>query len=193
MKENILKIGRFFLFILFLPLILLFCIGLLIYTPIDFLRYHSSCYYKDTKEKYKFLGAFNSCFQLYNIIKEKDFPIDFYRNPNFNFNAGGYFVFKNNLILPDYDPFFDEKNNTWLTESDGEYIEIMIEEDIESCNKSLGRAVCDHALILIDRNKIPENADTVFDKYRLVPVIKEDIAAALQNIINSIDDGNKIL
>lgn len=98
MRESVSKPVSAILFLLFSPFIILFGLGLLIYLPVDCLKYFNSPYRKNTNEKYYLFGGLSPYFRLYNIISKNRLPIDFYRDTNVEINSYGYFVYKNTLI-----------------------------------------------------------------------------------------------
>ena len=113
MKKKSLKVKEIILTVIFLPIVILFLLGLLIITPFDYLKYKKSRYYKDTKEKYSWLCTSSYYIKFYDLIKKADLPIDYYRCDYVPITGYGFFVYKDMLILNDYEPCFDEEKNIY--------------------------------------------------------------------------------
>ncbi len=113
-KLNKLKntIGKVLAYIVAIPIVILLLIGLVLYllfVPFDILRYHRMPYYKGTKKKYKFFITSKDIVILYNKIKQKDLPIEYFCNIECE-----YFIKDNVVLLPGrcYDSF-EEKDGEW--------------------------------------------------------------------------------
>ena len=73
--------------IVLFPVIVLFLLVVLIYTPFDYLKYKRSRYYKDTKEKYSWFCASSAYIKFYDLIKNENLPIEFYRCDDASFTS----------------------------------------------------------------------------------------------------------
>ncbi len=198
MKKAFSKIGEFFFMIFIGISIIIIFIGMILCTPIDFIRYRLSPYYKDTKEKYQWNDPFlNPYFKLYNLIKKENLPIEFYRDKENQASCFGYFVYNNALILPDYGFGYDEDEEKWFCDdydedahpdaNDCTEIDIckdIIDEEIKRCNELCGENTCNYVYALVDYNDIPENAPTDFEHFSFIQVKNEDYKSALKAIVN---------
>ena len=183
-----LKLINVLIGILSLPVILLVLFSLLLYTPIDFIRYRRSLYYRDTKEKYRWLSGMSSNVKLYNTIRKENLPVQFIRDDSRPANCYGYFVFENNLILCEDTPVFNAAEKRWEFEEEDVYIEFdaaAVQSEIDRCNELLNENVCTFAYVLLDHDDIPPEAPLVFETYRLVPVREKNYAAALREILDA--------
>ena len=178
MKEIILAI-------LLLPVIVLSLFGLLIITPFDFLKYRKSRYYKDTKDKYSWLCTSSYYIQFYDIIKNENLPIDYYRCENAPVTGYGFFVYKDILILNDYEPCYDEEKNVWLVEMEDEYVDIKVdvENAIQRCNELLKNDVCKRAVVLMDEDLYEQHPDVKYDGIEFLPVRNNLDVEAIKTLI----------
>ncbi len=172
--------------ILLFPVVLLFLLGLLIATPFDYIKYKRTQYYKDTHEKYSWLCTSSYYITLYDLIKKENLPIAYYRCYDALVTGYGYFIYKDTLILNDYEPCFDGERKVWTVEIEDEYVDIKeeVEAAIENCNAFLKAEVCKKAVVLIDRDVLSEHPDTRYDFFAFVPVCDDDIATALKSMID---------
>ncbi len=172
--------------ILFFPIALLFLLGLLITTPFDYYKYKRTRYYKDTHEKYSWLCTSSYYIKFYDMIKKNNLPVDYYRSNFESFTGHGYFIYKDILILIDYEPCFDAERNIWTVEIEDEYIDIKsdVEETIEECNAFLNGDICKRAIVLIDDEVYCEHPDLKYDHFDFLPVMNGNELKALKTIIN---------
>lgn len=171
-KTEIKKPWNILLTILLIPVMCIFLIVLLIGTPFDYIKYRSSRYYKDTKEKYSWLCTTSYYISLYNLIKKENLPIAYYRCTDVPLTGYGYFVYQDMLLLNDYEPCYDEEKQTWLVEVEDEYVDL--ESEVEAvrarCNQRLGREVCKKAVVLIDKELLEAHPNAQYETIRLLPV-----------------------
>ncbi len=104
--------GKVLAYIVAIPIVILLLIGLVLYllfVPFDILRYHRMPYYKETGKKYKFFITSKDIVILYNKIKQKKLPIEYFYN-----NECEYFIKDNVVLFPGwcYDSF-EEKDDEW--------------------------------------------------------------------------------
>ncbi len=171
--------------VLLLPFVLLFLICSLVVTPFDYLTYKKSRYYKDTHEKYSWLCTSSYYIKLYDLIKNEHLPIDYYRADHAPITGYGYFVYKDILILNDYEPCYDVEKKIWTVEVEDEYIDIKddVEAAIERCNEFLKAEVCQSAVVLIDADVYNEHPDVKYEKLYFATVNGGDVLQALKAII----------
>ncbi len=162
--------NNIFITILFIPVVILFLLWLLIVTPIDYFKYKRTRYYKDTKEKYSWLCTSSYYITLYELIKKENLPIDYYRC-NDMFAGYGFFVYKDIIILNDYELCYDEERNIFTAEIEDEYVDIRddVENTINECNKLLKKDVCKKAIVLIDKELFNEHPDVKYENIEFLP------------------------
>lgn len=141
----------------FIPVVL-FVIGLVLYIPIDYIKYKRSLYYKKEHKKYSLFIGNSSNFIFYNIILKNNLPIDYFSNPlNEDFESG-WFIYDDTLILlNDFYFSFDNEKNEWVCEEDDKLIITLdeyIEEDTNGVNTLLGKTVCNKAVVLTKSKKL---------------------------------------
>lgn len=170
--------------VLWLPVVALFLIGLLIVAPFDYFKYKKSRYYKDTKEKYSFPCASSYYIKFYDMIKNENLPIDFYRD-GVTITGYGFFVYKDILILNDYEPCYDEDENIWLVEIEDEYVDIKtdVESAINRCNELLKNDVCKKAVVLIDKDLFEEHPNVKYENIEFLPVSSDLDVESVKSLI----------
>ncbi len=172
--------------ILLFPIVLLFLLCLFIITPFDYFKYKRTRYCKDTHEKYSWLCTSSNYIRFYDLIKNENLPIDYYRCDYVPVTGYGYFIYKDILILNDYEPCFDTEQNIWTVEVEDEYTDIKddVETTIKRCNDFLKDKVCKKAVVLIDSDIYNEHPDIKYELFDFVTVVDDNIGAALKTIIS---------
>ncbi len=167
------------------PIILLFLLWLIITTPIDYIQYKRSRYYKDTKEKYSWLCMSSYYIKFYDLIQKENLPIDYYRCDDVSITGYGFFVYKDILILNDYEPCYDEEKNIWLVEIEDEYVDIKedVEDVIGRCNELLKKDVCKKAVVLIDKDLFEEHLDVKYENIDFLPVENDHDVEAIKTLM----------
>ena len=87
------------LMIIFLPFILLYLIGTLLFVPIDYIIFKRSRYHRDFGGSYSFLSGAHPDNYLYTLIKEENIPILYAKADN-EYVSRGFFICKKTIILP---------------------------------------------------------------------------------------------
>ena len=188
MKEKIIKYLKAFLTVLLFPLALLFLLGFLATTPFDYFKYKKTQYYKDTHEKYSWFCTQTYYVKLYNLIKSENLPIDYFRDKTDDFTGYGYFIYKDILILSDYNIRYDSKKNIWIVDDDDdEDINIIddVESNIKQCNKFLENNICKRAAILINEDILIEYPAPNYENLTFIPISNDDTLSALKKLITS--------
>ncbi len=172
MKKKNINIKEIFFTIFLLPVVLVCLLYLLIITPFDYFKYKGSRYYKDTKEKYTWLCTSSYYIKFYDFIKNANLPIDYYRCDFAPITGYGFFVYKDILILNDYELCYDEEKNIWLVEIEDEYIDIKddVEYVIDKCNELLKSDVCKKAIVLIDKDLFEQHPNVKYENIDFLPV-----------------------
>ena len=98
------------------PILLVVCIGYLLFVPFDIIRYHRMPYYKDLGIKYQFFITSKDIVQIYNRIVRDQLPIEYVKYNDFE-----YFVKDGQVLLCGwgYDGF-EQVDGEWLFVLDGE-------------------------------------------------------------------------
>lgn len=170
--------------LIFLPIILLIAIIFLIHTPFDYIKYRRTRYYKDTKEKYRWLAGMTNFICLYDAIREADLPIQYHTCTD----GCEYLLYKNILILNEYAPCYDSDRNILTVEIEDEYVNIedAVAKDIEDCNESMQADICRRALVLVDNDELSEHEPIELANCTIVPIGDEGIAETLRKYIDHI-------
>ncbi len=179
------KVIKIILTVVFLPIVVLFLLGLLIITAFDYMKYKKSRYYKDTNEKYSWLCTSSYYIKFYDMIKKENMPIDFYRSDDVPITGYGFFVYKDILILNDYEPCYDEEKNIWLVEIEDEYIDIKedVKNAINRCNELLKDNRCDKAVVLIDKDLYEQHPNVKYENIQFIPVSNDLDVEAIADIL----------
>lgn len=100
MKNFSKKLIASILIIVLIPILLIAALWLLLMTPIDYIRYKKSPYYKDLRKKYTFAVCYNDTYVLYNLIKKREIPEIVY-HPKKENDPCGYFTLFDILLVCD--------------------------------------------------------------------------------------------
>lgn len=92
-----------------IPLLLIACIGYLVYVPFDMIQYHKMPYYKDLKNKYQFFITSRDVVKFYNYIASKKLSIEYIKNEDYE-----YFVQDGVVLLSGWSNFdFEKDDDGW--------------------------------------------------------------------------------
>lgn len=174
------------LLILASPFIL---IWLIFATITDYIKYKKTQYYNDTHEKYSWLCARSYYVVFYDAIKSASLPIDYYRDKETKLTGYGYFIFKDVLILCDYDSdilCFDKDNNEWLVYDEHDYmlLEPTIDEELKKVNEFLGENRCKRAILFVESELLEKATEKEYEQIKLLPIEDSDKISTLKTIIN---------
>lgn len=177
------------LHIVFLPVVLMALLCLVLYTPIDYVKYRRSRYRKETGVRYTWLAGASCYVRLYDLIKKENLPIEYHRGTD-ELTTYGFFLYGDTLLLNDYDPHYDAEQDAWLVEIEDEYVDIAkdVDETIAHCNEQLGTNRCQKALVLIDRDVWQEHPEAHYDRIEFLPTDGELDAEAIKMWIKSKSD-----
>ncbi len=110
MRKVLDTLGQGLGLIIIIPVLLILCIGYLLFVPFDIVRYHKMPYYKDFKIKYRFFITSSDIVQLYNRIVLEQLPIEYVKNNDFE-----YFTKDNQVLLCNWgNEDFEQINDEWL-------------------------------------------------------------------------------
>lgn len=189
MEMNTKKKDKLIIGILLMPVLLLLFLWNTVKTPIDYIKYKLSRYYKDTHEKYTWLCGFSDRIKLYDVIKKEDLPVEYHRCGQHHPAGYGYFIYKDILILTDFAPVcFDAEQNRWTVEIEDEYKDMgdEAEKAVTECNAFLQADVCKKAAVLIDGDVYIEHPDTGDGRFSFAPVYGRDIAGAIKTLLGKV-------
>lgn len=159
--------------LLFSPFILiLFAVFIVVLTIINYIKYKKTSYYKDTKERYSWLCADSAHISFYNDIKKSELPIDYYRDKNIKTAGYGYFVYRDILIIRDFDNviYFDSEQNEWfIYEEHGEILlKEKVEEEIKKANEFFGENRCNKAIVFLDAEVFDETSEKHYENFEFL-------------------------
>ena len=110
MKKILSILGTGLGIIIAVPIILVVCIGYLLFVPFDIFRYHKMPYYKDFGIKYQFFITSSDIVQIYNRIVREQLPIEYVKNNDFE-----YFVKDGQVLLCGWgNEDFAQIDNEWV-------------------------------------------------------------------------------
>ena len=185
MKKKNKPIKEAVLNVLYLLIAILFLLLTVIITPFDYMKYKRTRYYKDTKERYTWLCTSSYYIGFYEMIKKANLPIDYYRYHKVPTAGYGYFVYRDTLILNDYDPCYDEEHNVWQVEIEDEYVDLAedVQRNIDQCNELLKAEVCKRAVVLIDKDLLAQHPDAKYENISFLPVSNDLDVDAIKTIL----------
>lgn len=116
MKKILNIIGIGLAIIIGVPILLVVCIGYLLFVPFDIIRYHRMPYYKDFRIKYEFFITSKDIVQIYNRIVRKHLPIEYIKNNDFE-----YFIKEEQVLLCGWGyEGFEQVDGEWFFVLDNE-------------------------------------------------------------------------
>ncbi len=155
-----------FALLLAVPLVIMF----LLCIPFDYIKYRSSPYFKNFKEKYSIgiTGSIN--FMLYNAIEQLNLPVKFYK-----IDSGGliaYAIYGDIVIIGDVVLSFDDEHgfyiSGWVEEDDTERetfdtLEETAAQYLASANELAGGAACHRAVYFLKEENLPDVDDSQYE------------------------------
>ena len=115
-KDN--KLAQAIILILVFPIAVLMMLFMTLYTPIDFLIYRFSDFYKDMRciwgkrVRYVWLITNTEHYKLYNLIVKNSVPIQYLPRED-NVCEGGFFYLNNTLFVEDALLCYNSENREW--------------------------------------------------------------------------------
>lgn len=189
MKEIVSKFFQCLIAILLLPIVLIALICLLLYVPIDYIKYKKSYYYKDFQLKYPFWIGFSPYYTLYNAIKSANLPIEYIpAMEKDSSTAFGYFLYDQTVILNDVGCLtYDEETDEWLEEIDDSWVSVeeTMEETINNVQKIKGQDGCQKAVLLVEEQQIPEEVLCKAKQSDMFILYDDNIIDALKTYIHA--------
>ena len=161
MKKILSKIGDILLYILMFPLFIIGSIALMLYVPVDFIRYRRSAFYRDTHHKYeRFIGN-AMWFRLYEIMRKDNLPLSFHLHST-DEDTTGYFCYKDTLLAMDWPLEYAPNQQEWFVLYDNEDHEPCtpmseaLELELNAFHKNTGKAECHRAVVLANLEYIAD-------------------------------------
>lgn len=195
MKRLLSECGQMLLLILCTPLFLLLGLGLLVFLPVDYVKYRRSLYYRDTKQKYQWFANTATFTRLYDAAKTAQLPIAYLPDPGDNL-ADNHLYYKNTLILWDWTPQFDEEQMAWFAlppsrEYSGDAVEditAMFQLEMADFNKLPGHPPCNRAVMLVPRTDLSDvDIAHLGDVDFILAYDKRQEAEALRKLVETVD------
>ena len=112
-SANLVLIFCIFVFILFLPFLLLYLLFKILATPFDYIKYKRSCYQQDFPHKYKWANEPHTDNEPYTAIKKNNLPVEYIKWHE-DYDMLGYFVYQDTMLVFHEPLFFDEEKGLWL-------------------------------------------------------------------------------
>ena len=172
------KLSQAIVLLFTFPIAVLMVLFLLLYTPIDFVRYYFSNRRREMKRlygkraKYSWIVTLTSHYGIFELIAKNNLPILFIpacENPC----QYGYFYYNQTLFLHDVVPHFDVESGNWyiVQEHDQSDLSGYIEAEREHFHKCTGfneNIKCERVVFLVKENdvydeekNIAENSDFI--------------------------------
>ena len=161
MKKVLSKIFEIFLWIVAVPFAIIAGLALFLYTPIDFIRYRCSAFYRDTHHKYERFIRNAMWFQLYEIMRKDNLPLSFHLHST-DEDTRGYFYYRDTLLAMDWPMEYAPNQQEWFVLYDNEDHEPCtpmseaLELELNAFHKNTGNAECHRAVVLADIENIRE-------------------------------------
>ena len=167
------KFSQTIILIFVFPIVILMVLFLIIYTPVDFVRYCFSNRRKKMKRvygkraKYTWLITLTYHYRTFELISKKNLPIEFCP-ANQNPCEYGYFYYDKILFLPDVVPHFDPKSNNWYVAQGHEerdfvnYIELE-KEHFRKCMDYSENMKCEKAVFLVKENEVYDKEKSIVE------------------------------
>ena len=155
------------------PIVVLMVLFLLLYTPIDFVRYCFSNRRKEMKQlygkraKYSWIVTLTDHYRMFELIAKNNLPILFIpacENPC----QYGYFYYNQTLFLHDVVPHFDVESGNWYILQDHDesnlygYIEAE-REDFQKCTGFNENIKCERVVFLVEENDVYDDEKNLIE------------------------------
>lgn len=158
------KLSQALVLVFVFPVAIFMVLFLLLYTPIDFVRYCFSNRRREMKHlygkraKYSWMITLTDHYRIFELIAKNDLPILFIpacENPC----QYGYFYYNQTLFLHDIVPHFDVESGNWyiVQEHDQSDLSGYIEAERENFHKCTGfneNIKCERVVFLVKENDV---------------------------------------
>ena len=128
--------------LLMIPLLLLWLLWELIYTPVGYIKFKRSLHQKDFPRKYQWMRRPHVDNDVYTVIKEHGLPIAYFKCPEDD-ELPGYFLYQDMFFCFSEPFFFDKQRELWLfwphsrDENDEEHEEPFDSDEAENTEDCL--------------------------------------------------------
>lgn len=130
-------------------------------TPIHYIAYKRSNFFKDFKRKYRLFICVNPDYRMYNLIRKHNLPIQYIPSNPQQPEDGGYFVYKRTLIIHNLTQVeYRENINKWVfrqaksnTEAPMPIFEYVMDA-LTLVNSLPGHEECTQMLLLLNRKQV---------------------------------------
>lgn len=173
MKKNS-RLPKAIIWILVFSIAILMALFLIIYTPVDFLRYCFSNRRAEMKRlygkraKYTWIVTLTDHYRMYELISKNNLPIEFYPK-NQNPSTHGYFYYDHTLFLPDVVPHFNSEANHWYigNEEDESDFHAFVEAEKEAfleCVDYDENIKCEKIVFLVKEHEVYDEEKDLVEK-----------------------------
>lgn len=158
----------------FILILVPFLIGLLLYLPVDYVRYKTSRFGREVGERYTAWKGLFGIVKLYNGIRKAELPIQY---------ADGNFLYENIMILYDVGRIsYRGETGEWLIDQENETQETTLTAFAE---EQLARDPnCKRAVFLIDRESV--DCDDLPEAERCETILLYDDGGVQNSALNTL-------
>ena len=189
------KLSQALVLLFTFPIAVLMVLFLLLYTPIDFVRYRFSNRRREMKRlygkraKYSWIITLTDHYRIFELIAKNDLPILFIpacENPC----QYGYFYYNKTLFLHDVVPHFDVGSGNWyiVQEHDQSDLSGYIEAERENFHKCTGfneNIKCERVVFLVKENNVyDEEKDIAENSDLILTYNKKNFAEKIKGFIS---------
>ena len=195
MKKNT-TTSQVIIFIFILPIAVLTCLLLILYTPVDYIRYLCSSHHKEMKKiygskaKYTWLATLSYHFRVYELITKNDLPVKYFRDQRVKMCTYGYFFYKGTLLIVDVVPHYDMETKAWCIVREGDasdlqgYIECE-KEEFESFANGNAELSCERVIFLVSETELcDEDKANIKASDFILPYNKANFAKRIEEFFN---------
>ncbi len=153
------------LWIVYIPIVILLGLFLLIYTPVDYLKYRFSSFRKQMKlrygkeAKYTWLIATSYYFKIFERIEKHGLPLQYFRDPKVTMGSYGYFYCEGTLFVVDMVPRYNHESGSWyVIEEDSEAdLQSYMDSEMQAfreCVQDTENLPCNRMVFLVDEEEV---------------------------------------
>ena len=133
MKKLLGVLGNVLGIVVGVPILLIVCVGYLLFVPFDIIRYYRMPYFKDFKTKYEFFLTSSDVVKIYNRIVREQLSIQYVKNNDYE-----YFIKDGQVLLCGWgNDEFDQIDGEWFFILDGESKSKMAMKEVLENEKDL--------------------------------------------------------
>ncbi len=122
--------------------------------PFRWLRYRQSSFYRDLGEPLRSFKEDSGVYEMYNLVKDRNLPIQFFPKDPQKPSAGGWFLYKGTLILHDLRVMrYLAEENRWMVHYATPLMEYVLGQ-VAEVNKVPGHMECTQMFLPVNRKEI---------------------------------------